>query len=91
MPNPDWSTRALGDLLAILEYIAEDNPEAAQALRDEILHKVDRLADEPKLYRRGRVAGTREMVVRPNYILVYRESPERVTVLRLLHAAQMWP
>jgi plasmid stabilization system protein ParE len=31
------------------------------------------------------------MVVRSNYILIYRESPEQVTVLRLLHAAQMWP
>lgn len=91
MPIPDWSSRAVGDLLAILEYIAEDNPDAAQALRDEILRKVDRLGVQPKLYRPGRVAGTREMVVRPNYILVYRESPERVTILRLLHAAQMWP
>lgn len=91
MPSPDWSSRAVGDLLAILEYIAEDNPDAAQALRDEILRKVDRLDVQPKLYRPGRVAGTREMVVRPNYILVYRESPERVTILRLLHAAQMWP
>jgi hypothetical protein len=31
------------------------------------------------------------MVVRPNYIVVYAETPGRVTVLRVLHAAQMWP
>ena len=28
------------------------------------------------MYRVGRVDGTREMVVRPNYIVVYAESPE---------------
>ena len=91
MPSPEWSAKALGDLLGILEYIAEANPDAAQALRDEILRKVGCLEDQPKLYRPGRVAGPREMVVRSNYILIYRESPEQVTVLRLLHAAQMWP
>jgi plasmid stabilization system protein ParE len=37
------------------------------------------------------VNGTRELVVRPNYIVVYAENPAVVTVLRVLHAAQMWP
>jgi plasmid stabilization system protein ParE len=37
------------------------------------------------------VNGTRELVVRPNYIVVYAETPAVVTVLRVLHAAQMWP
>ena len=35
--------------------------------------------------------GTREIVVRPNYAMVYRVSPEAVEVLRVLHAAQQWP
>lgn len=35
--------------------------------------------------------GTRELVVRPNYIVVYAETAAAVTVLRVLHAAQMWP
>ena len=35
--------------------------------------------------------GTREMVVRPNYIVVYADDLQTVTILRVLHAAQQWP
>ena len=53
--------------------------------------KVEQLPAHPKRCRPGRVNGTRELVVRPNYIVVYAETPAVVTVLRVLHAAQMWP
>lgn len=91
MPDLEWKATAIADLVAILDYISDDNPDAAQALKDEIEHKTSLLPDHPQLYRVGRVDGTREMVVRPNYIVVYAESPEIVTVLRILHAAQQWP
>ena len=45
----------------------------------------------PKLYKAGRVRGTREIVVRPNYVMVYRVQGDVVEVLRVLHAAQQWP
>jgi plasmid stabilization system protein ParE len=53
---------ARGDLLAIIDYISDDNPDAAQRLKDEIEAKVARLAKHPKRFREGRVAGTREML-----------------------------
>jgi len=37
------------------------------------------------------VAGTREMVVRSNYVVVYMEDTRAVSILRVLHAAQQWP
>ena len=77
--------------MAIVDYISDDNPDAALALMDEIQGKVEQLPAHPKRCRPGRVNGTRELVVRPNYIVVYAETPEVVTVLRVLHAAQMWP
>jgi toxin ParE1/3/4 len=79
------------DLLAIVDYISDDNPNAAQRLKDEIETKAARLIERPKLYRPGRVAGTREMMVRPNYVVIYVETEQAVTILRVLHAARQWP
>jgi toxin ParE1/3/4 len=87
----EWKAAAVADLLAIIDYISDDNPDAAQALKDEIEDKTLRLPEHPQMYRVGRVDGTREMVVRPNYLVVYVENSEAVTILRVLHAAQQWP
>ena len=87
----EWKATAVADLLAIVDYISDDNPDAAQVLKDEIEAKVSRLREQPRLYRVGRVEGTREMVVRSNYIVVYAEDTDTVTILRVLHAAQQWP
>ena len=91
MRDLEWKTSAVVDLMAIVDYISDDNPDAAQALREDIETKVSRLRDNPRLYRVGRVDGTREMVVRSNYLVVYAEDPHTVTILRVLHAARQWP
>ncbi len=91
MLNLEWKATAIADLLAIVDYISDDNPDAAQALKDEIEAKTSRIPDNPQIYRVGRVDGTREMVVRPNYIVIYAEDDIAVTILRVLHAAQQWP
>lgn len=91
MPELEWKAPAVADLMAIVDYISDDNPTAARALLEEIQSKVAQLPAHPKRCRPGRVAGTRELVVRPNYIVVYAETEAAVTVLRVLHAAQMWP
>lgn len=76
---------------AIVDYISDDNPDAALALLEEIQGRVAHLPDHPKSGRFGRVKGTRELIVQPNYIVVYAESAAVISVLRVLHAAQMWP
>lgn len=91
MPVLEWRQAARADLLTIVDYISDDNPEAAQQLKDDIEAKVAKLTEHPKLYRPGRVAGTREMVVRRNYVVVYAEDARAVSILRVLHAAQQWP
>lgn len=75
----EWREAARVDLLSIVEYIAQDNLDAALALVTEIEEKAEQLREQPKLYRPGRVRGTREMVVRPNYVVVYSESMIAVT------------
>jgi addiction module RelE/StbE family toxin len=82
---------ARADLLAIVDYISDDNPDAAQRLKDDIEAKASKLPEHPKLYRAGRVPGTREMVVRSNYLVIYAEDADTVTILRVLHGAQQWP
>jgi toxin ParE1/3/4 len=77
----EWGEAARADLLGIIDYIADDNANAATELLMEIEQKVERLRERPKLYRRGRVPGTRELVVRPNYIVVYAEDERAVVIL----------
>jgi toxin ParE1/3/4 len=93
VPEPvlEWRQTARADLLAILDYISDDNPDAAQRLKDDIEAKASKLPEHPKLYRTGRVAGTREMVVRTNYVVIYAEDIRAVSILRVLHANQQWP
>ena len=91
MLDLEWRATAVADLMAIVDYISDDNPEAAQALKDDIESKVSRLPENPRICRVGRVDGTREMVVRSNYIVVYTLDAHTVTILRVLHGAQQWP
>ncbi|MGN6821120.1 MAG: type II toxin-antitoxin system RelE/ParE family toxin [Sphingomonas sp.] len=51
----------------------------------------ERLPLDPYSCRPGRVPGTREVVVHPNYVLVYRVGAETIDVLALLHARQQYP
>ncbi len=81
-PRLEWRAHALVDLLNIVAHIADDNPDAAQALKDEIEAKAAKLPDHPKLYKAStRVKGMREMIVTRNYIVLYRETKERIEVL----------
>lgn len=87
----EWKRAAYADLWALVDYISDDNPEAAQELKDELVATVDKLPRNPQMYRVGRVPDTREIVVRKNYIVVYSETPSQITILRILHAAQEYP
>ena len=89
MPDLEWKASAVADLMAIVDYISDDNPDAALALMDEIQGKVEQLPAHSKCCRPSHVSGTQELVVRPNYTVVYVETSAAVTILRLLHAAQM--
>ena len=88
MLDIEWDDIAQNDLLSIVVYIAADNPHAAMALKDEIEERVNGLREQPRMYKPGRVEGTREIVVRKNYIVVYKEDGCMVSVLRVLHAAR---
>jgi toxin ParE1/3/4 len=91
-PRLEWRPQASADLLEIVAFIADDNPDAAQALKDEIEAKANALPDHPRLYKPPlRVTGMRELVVRSNYIVFYRESAALVEIVNVVHARRQWP
>lgn len=78
-------------MVDIQGYIEQFSPQAALALRQNIEAGVERLPQMPFAFRPGRVAGTREYVVHPNYIVVYRVTAAVVIVDRVLHSRQEYP
>jgi toxin ParE1/3/4 len=59
-----WTRPALNDLIEAQTYIAQDNPQAAQAVAQRLWDAAQSLTDHPQIGRPGHVADTREWVVR---------------------------
>ncbi len=85
-----WTDDATHDLLEILDYIAPRNFAASERLKATIRHAAETLPDHPYIHRPGRVAGTREAIVHPNYLIVYRVT-DVIEILAVLHARQRYP
>lgn len=86
----EWRPEAVADLWEILDYIDERNPQAAEGLYAEIERATSALPEHPYLYRLGRVLNTREIIVHPNYLVIYRLI-DRIEILSVLHARQQYP
>ena len=89
--NLVWSAEARQELRTILEYIADRNAQAAAHLMGAIEACTERLAAHPYLHRRGRISGTREAVVHPNYILIYEVSVDAVEIRSVIHTRREYP
>ncbi|MDY7225274.1 type II toxin-antitoxin system RelE/ParE family toxin [Hyalangium rubrum] len=85
----EWTQVALTDLEELLDFIAQDNPAAAEAALDRLSQAAQRLEQSPK---RGRVVPElsrfelrlyRELIVRP-WRIIYRVGQRRVFVLAVL-------
>jgi toxin ParE1/3/4 len=85
--NIRWTNRALGRLDEIAAYIAKDNPTRATSFVTELRKKVDILKSH-QLGKAGRVFGTKELVLHPNYLAVYRVKDDEVQIFTILHTAQ---
>lgn len=86
----EWRPEARAELRAILEYIVERNIAAASDLNEAIEAATTEVPQHPYLYRLGRVPGTREIIVHPNYLVIYRIT-DRIEILSVLHARQEYP
>ena len=64
---------------------------AAAKLKAAIETSAEHIAVHPYMYRSGRLPGTREAVVHPNYVLVYRVGADAVEVVNVLHSRRQYP
>lgn len=86
-----WTATALDDLRGITLTVARDSPKAALKLEHRLVSSARALPTYPYRGRKGRLEQTRELVVHPNYLLVYEIDGDIVRILTVIHAAQRWP
>ncbi len=87
-----WTNEAIRDLVEARSYVANDNPTAAVKLAKRIVAATKRLLRNPQIGRKGRLRGTRELII-PNtpYFIPYRVHGGRVELLRVYHGARLYP
>ncbi|MES4615011.1 MAG: type II toxin-antitoxin system RelE/ParE family toxin [Ewingella sp.] len=86
-----WKPMALEDRERIFDWLSAQNVQAAIALDDEFDLFSERVCIDPLIYRECRVAGLREAVIRPNYIMIYQIRDVELHIVRIIHTAQRWP
>jgi len=89
-----WLRKALKNLDDEAEYIAQDDPQAAQEVAQQIVQTVSLLSDNPSLGHPGRLPGTHELVIpKTRYIVPYRVRPrlQRIEILRVFHSSRKQP
>ena len=85
------SRQANEDLNQIVLDIMEQNPVAALQLHDFVWRRLNQLRAHPRSGRPGIAAGTSELVVNKNYIVVYEfDDEDEVLVLAIHYAGQDW-
>jgi len=85
-----WAPRARSDARLALDYIQKDSPEAAKRFASALTAAARSLAE---LSERGRVVpelddpAVRELLL-SRYRVVYEVFPDRVAILRIVHASR---
>ena len=86
-----WRRSALDEIDAVVNYIAQYNPPAAEELHQRIESSVLHLSEHPYLFRFARVPGTREIFAHPDYIVVCRVLADCVEIVSVVHASREYP
>lgn len=83
-----WSKRARDQLAAAFEYIAQDNPDAAQRVLDDIVRRAAQL-QRFELLGPPAQRGTRSLTVLGTpYVIIYRITANELRIVAVWHSAQ---
>ena len=84
-----WSARAHRDLVAIVDYISQDNPSAAERVGARIAEAAASLTNMSRRGRPSRLKVGRELVLAPlPYIIEYAVGRDEVFIFHIRHGAQ---
>lgn len=87
-----YTRQALSDVESLYEFIAQDDPAAAQQVLNRIETMVEHLPQHPEIGRAGRVADTRELIVPDTpFIVAYQIQPDFIDILAIVHTSRKWP
>jgi len=88
-----WSPLAIDRVSEIAEYIAQDNPAAAEKWIDTIFAKVEQLKSFPESGRILPEVNTRAIreLNYSNYRIIYRIEEKQLSILTVRHGKQILP
>lgn len=86
-----WTEPALGDLDAIADYIALDNPRAAALLVQRVFKHVSQLAEHPRSGTKvPELKGWRyRQIIEPPCRVLYRQERTRIFVLHVVRSEKL--
>lgn len=87
-----WGRTARRDLNELISYLLEESIQAAELVGNRIRDAANRLGQNPRMGRPGRIAGTRELFIQKTaYIIAYRVRSRKVEIVGVIHGARRWP
>lgn len=85
-----WLLAALDDAADIVERIAKDSPRAADRFANELIRRVELLADFPYLYPVCPYQRRVRMLAQGKYIAYYTVHREEVVIRAVVHGARLF-
>lgn len=88
-----WSDKALDDLECIGDYVAQDNPGAANRLVSRLWTRVAALRTHPRLGRMvpEMIDETLREVIEGNYRIVYKLGEDSIAILTVFEGHRLFP
>jgi len=88
-----WSETAKDDLVAIRDYIAEDNAVAAKNWIERLKTKARNIVHQPLAGRKVPELARDDIreIIEKNYRIVYRVQPDMVSILTVFESHRIFP